>query len=445
MKKIAMPNSIQKIAEGWCFTAPFFQTFLANFKYFEDENIDTIAVSMIRGRMMMITTPNNIWFDQFDSETQKGILVHEILHLISGHLQRGRNLINKIYNIAADVCINENILQTTINGKQMKLPEEGCFKHNIIPDWKDELISEPIYNYLIKEIQNQLQGEGGQDDQENQNDSEGDQNEGSSGSGNGEQTEGNSKGGSNGEQKDGKGNSREVKIGKKTVKTMDDHSKLEEASQDDLNQQAIDNIVQKARNSGYGTVSANMQTFIEELLKPMVDWKRLLRNFVTSLDKGMRKMDTWRRANRRELPLMGKQKVGSDVFVLVDTSGSVYCEEVFSQFFTEIEKIVSLGFKVKLFTCDTELDNLGEYKKGSYRNIKIKGGGGTAMDPMFEWMRQNKKEKSKLIILTDGFMSYENIRENFSNIDTLWTIIPGGDESQSDFGHHKFVKMNINM
>ncbi len=411
------PQYIQDISCKWFWQAPFFSTFLQNFKYVENEKVPTIGVSAKDGQIMLHIGTNG-WFENLPDEHKQSVLVHEILHLVhETHFNsRGKCYSPQIFNVAADICINDEIEKSVLGGKKMELPRPGCFLEMVTKEgYKGNVITEEIYEFLMdnKEkfnIQEQ-ECEGG----------EGGEQEGKSGS-------------SSGNSKDGKG--------KTILKPFDVHKGLDknEGGVDEMTKAVVQGITHVAKMRGCGTMSGNMQEFIKLITTSKINWRQLLRKFMKSTSTGsMFKLNNWTKANRRHLPLPGKKKHNAEYVIAIDTSGSVSSEEL-AMFFSEIDKIASFA-EIRLLQCDTKLTDSGKYKRGTSSKVKVCGRGGTELSPIFKYMNEHDElKKSKLIVLTDGGFSYNF---NTFGIDTLWAITKSGErcieEMSKTFSNHKYL------
>jgi predicted metal-dependent peptidase len=338
------------------------------------------------------TKPNNDYL-------LEGVLIHEIFHVISVHADRCGERDHELFNQAADICINEKVIESTINGRKLVLPENRCRLEEITAlGYDGTLITEEIYDFLEKQFPPNSGGKDGNL---------------LVGGGNGDGDEGDGNRNSiGGESRNGKGG---------ISKNFDSHEKLEEI--DEITKNIIGGLIQDAKSRGYGNISGGMVDYITELLTSKINWKKVLRKYMKGITiGGILKRATWDKVNRRNLPLMGKKKESPQWYVGIDTSGSVSNNDL-AMFFGEIESIAKNG-KIHLLQCDTELTDSGIYKKGSWNKIEIKGRGGTELSPFFKYMIDNKVDKSKLIILTDGCMCYDEIKEIGSNIETLWVLLP---------------------
>jgi predicted metal-dependent peptidase len=152
----------------------------------------------------------------------------------------------------------------------------------------------------------------------------------------------------------------------------------------------------------------------EELLQPKVDWRTALREFVSATCTGS-DYTTWRRPNRRYigsdiyLP-SGVSESVKEVVVAIDTSGSTYAPGVLTTFMSEVAGIFEAvrPEKVHLIYWDTKVCAHEEYAQheidGIIKSTQPKGGGGTVVDCVPEYMTKQGIKPQAVIVLTDGYL-----------------------------------------
>ena len=150
---------------------------------------------------------------------------------------------------------------------------------------------------------------------------------------------------------------------------------------------------------------------LEALLEPQVDWREVLREFVQTTCTGS-DYSTYRRPNRRYLssgiymPSGVSEQVG-ELVVAIDTSGSIGQEEV-TAFLSEVKAICDMVHpdKVRLLYWDTKICRDETYDMHELdtlvQSTKPKGGGGTDVECVTEYIREESINAQAAIILTDG-------------------------------------------
>ena len=177
-----------------------------------------------------------------------------------------------------------------------------------------------------------------------------------------------------------------------------------------------------------GRMGAKIPRTIEELLEPKVNWREVLKEFVTNAVRGSDEF-TWRKFNKRHiandiyLPSMENDTIG-ELVVAIDTSGSIGGPEL-TEFASELASICSVcnPNKVRVLWWDTQVHSCQTFD-GEYNNIasllKPEGGGGTHVSCVSKYINDNKIKSEAVIVFTDGYVENE-IDWNISS-PTLWLV-----------------------
>jgi predicted metal-dependent peptidase len=300
------------------------------------------------------------------------VCLHEAMHKGLRHLTVWRKLFDEnpqLTNAAADYVVNRMIIQADPNEAVCKFPRN--------PDGTRMGLYDTKYNgKSVKQVfdmlkQEQEQGGGG----------------GGSGSG-------------------GQG--------------FDDHgwedAKALPAEEKAALEKEIDHALRRgeAEAKKLGGGSVNLPSEIGELLRPKIDWKQALREFITT--QCASKDDTsYRRINRRFhaldliLPTAYGETLGH-IVVGADLSGSMWCGTP-----SDVQKILSefVGIAqavkpqhVDLLYWDSRVVAHEEYKPGDYEHIeksmKPRGGGGTSPSCVSTYLREKSIKPDCIVMLTDG-------------------------------------------
>lgn len=153
-----------------------------------------------------------------------------------------------------------------------------------------------------------------------------------------------------------------------------------------------------------GKLPRSIARFVEELTTPKIDWRSVLRRFVTETSKNDY---TWMRPNRRYaaqniyLPTLHSESMGS-IAIVVDTSGSID-QTTLAAFATEIKAIVDTTRpeKTTVIYCDATVNHVDEFGPNDQMHFDMHGGGGTDFAPPFEWLAERGENPVCLIYLTD--------------------------------------------
>jgi predicted metal-dependent peptidase len=317
---------------------------------------------------------------------------HEVLHAVYDHMGRTGDRDRKIMNIAADYCVNADLLdqrigeRITVCGMLYDAKYKGWSMEEVYDDLMKNANKLDISKLSQMVLDEHLDGEG------------------------------------DGDGKDGKGRPRLSEAEKKAIK-----DEIKEA------------VLQAAQACGAGNLPGGVKRLVKDLTEPQIGWKELLEQQIQSTIKND---FTFARPSRKGWhmdAIMPGMKPGEtiDIFIGIDTSGSIGPEDL-KIFFSEIKGIMDSynEYKIKVVGWDTEIGGVGEFTSDNMTDITEfdpQGGGGT--DPMcvWEYLRENDIEPKKLIMFTDYcFFGWEpNLVENYC--DTVW-IIKGNAGAEPEFG-----------
>jgi predicted metal-dependent peptidase len=353
------------------------------------------------------------WVLRLTIEELMGVLEHEALHILDHHMARMASRQPKAWNMACDMAINCLI--------KLPLPRPGCFAPD---EWKNKA-AEYIYDQLPRE------GDGGE--------GEGPEGEGE---GEGEGKEGEGKEGKG--EKNGKGKSKQsCKEYGKFGKPFDNHDVWKEADHPGLVQVVVKQMVQEALARNKGQYPGQYQTLIEKILKSKCDWRAMLRYYVTAKIRSFRKL-SYKHRDRRRLTVSNfvfpghVRKEGLELIVVCDTSGSMMSKKDMEQFFTELEGIIKQTSAVtRLIQIDADVQDDRMYKKGDWKKINIKGGGGTDFRPVFKYIEDKKYKPCVVVFYTDGCGDFPD-KASVPRYQVLWAMVT---DCVAPFG--KTIKLDL--
>lgn len=150
---------------------------------------------------------------------------------------------------------------------------------------------------------------------------------------------------------------------------------------------------------------------LSDLLETKVNWREVLRDFVTSFCTG-NDYSTWRRPNRRfvatghYLPSGVSESVG-ELVLAIDTSGSIGGQEL-GQFLGEVKGICDTvkPERVRILYWDTKVCADEKYEQAELASLvqstKPAGGGGTSVDCVPAYMAKHGIKPQAVVVLTDG-------------------------------------------
>lgn len=181
-----------------------------------------------------------------------------------------------------------------------------------------------------------------------------------------------------------------------------------------------------------GKLPASLARFVEELTAVKVDWRAVLRRFITETAKDDY---SWMRPNRRflqqgfYLPTLYSKTMG-EVVVVIDTSGSID-QQTLNVFGSEIKAIVqgARPSKTHVIYCDCQINHVDEFEPNDDLVFAMHGGGGTAFLPVVEYLSKNNIRPVCLVYLTDGYgqMNFDPPEYPFMWVITTEVVAPWGE------------------
>lgn len=292
-----------------------------------------------------------------------GLVLHENLHIALRHMINNRDLFKEnrgLANKAADYVVNDIIM--SIRDKQLiKLPDGGLYDQRF-----HNMNMREVYRILKKEEEDK-----------------GGSGKGDSASGGGDYE-------------------------------FDEHDFDSGMNPDEVKE--MDEKIDRALREGAllaGRLGADVPRSISESLEPQVNWREVLREFISSSTKGNDEY-TWRKFNRRViandiyLPSVEDETVG-EMVVAIDTSGSIGQEQI-NEFAAELLTICEAvePESVRVLWWDTRVHGEQLFKPQDYRNIasllKPLGGGGTRVGCVSEYIKSKSIKAECVIVFTDGYV-----------------------------------------
>lgn len=181
-----------------------------------------------------------------------------------------------------------------------------------------------------------------------------------------------------------------------------------------------------------GNIPADVQVFLDSLLKPKLPMAAHLRRFFNAIDKSNY---SWKKLNRRFYPqlmpgLQGK-KLGHIAFAF-DMSSSVSDKDIqryVSELYAVVRNLKPERISLVQFTC--ELKSVHRIKTvRELAAMELRGRGGTDIEPLMQWAKENKP--TALCVFTDGEYSHPSFNPGCP---IMWMIHGySKDMFECDFG-----------
>lgn len=347
-------------------------------KEIEDSPVQTACLMYKNNRFYIKCVYD--FMSKLTSDERIAVLEHEVSHFINKHTSRRNGRDDMLYNIAADMAINQSI---------SNMPKGSV---TVISGFEKNQSAEYYYDELLKMSKKQQKGQAqGQAQGQGQNQGQGKSGQTPQDSG---QTPQNS--------------------GKSIPEQWDaviDASVESEGTADSMADEICREIIKERINAGddvrnmRGLYAGALEDYIDDLTKPpMLNWKTVVSRFATSLAQAHGRM-TLKRPDRRGLSPYGKKKeYMPSVVVCVDTSGSV-SDEMLAEFFSQIRFLGKMLSQVHVVIADAQVHESFEYRPGCEETLRKagKGRGGTDFDPAIQYINKELLHCDGVIYLTDGW------------------------------------------
>lgn len=322
----------------------------------------------------------------------RALILHENLHVALNHCGRFRKDFQenpKLMNVCADYVVNDVIVHLEDKGLA-KLPEGGLY-------------DEKYHNWSVREVLNDLKQQMSQSND-------------SADAGTGD---------------DASAGSQPKQSLLDSLKTLDEHDfTASEKSHKELEEQTtkIENALKEGAILA-GRLGGKTPRAIDEMFEPKVDWRTVLRDFVSSSVRGSDEY-SWRKFNKRMvandmyLPSMENESVG-ELVVAIDTSGSIGNKEL-SEFASELSAICETVTpeSVRVVWWDYDVHGEQMFTPQDYASIrsllKPLGGGGTRVSCVSRYITEKQINAEAIVVFTDGYVEGD-IEWNIST-PTLWLV-----------------------
>jgi len=330
------------------------------------------------------------------------LVAHEVLHVVYDHMGRRGERDPQIFNIANDYAVNADLKRHKVGQFITSVPALYEQKY-------DGKSSEEIYDDLMKNVQpvtldqliDQLLDDHMDGDDEGENEGET----------------------SNGDN-DGKGK------GKRPAPMTPEEREA-------LKQEIKQAVINAAQTAGAGELPAGVERLIKDMTNPVMPWRELIQ---TNLTSAIKTDFSFIRPSRRSWhmdAIMPAMTPGEeiDVDVFIDLSGSI-SDAQGKSFLTEVAGMMSAfdGYRINVHCFDTEVYNPQTFTSENLDTIEgyqLMGGGGTDFDCIFNYLKNEGRVPTRLIVFTDGYPFGSWGDANYC--DTTW-IIHGDPNPNPPFG-----------
>lgn len=390
-----------KAVSGLVLDQPFFASMVMKMKLVTDQSCETIWTDGLT------IGYNPEFVKDLSINKIKGVLAHDVMHVVLDHHLRIQSRDTQTWNKACDYPVNKIIKESGF-----ELPDRALLNQTY-----GDMSADSIYEEIYIKLDQQSPGpdpngpnNGGQQNQPNAQPGHGNNND--------------------------PGGCGEVRM--PPVTSPLDIAKLQADNRINIIQSY--NIAKSA-----GRLPAGLKRYIdEEILSQKVDWKEYLRDFVDIAAKGDY---SWSSPNTRYLgsgfylPSINSKEIGN-IVVAIDTSGSIY-DEILLDFAGEMKSITDTypNIRIKTIYCDSMVydDAVEEFGHGDDIILNPVGGGGTDFVPVFEYIENQDDTPVCLVYLTDMMChSFPNTPPDYPVLWVQW----GDYEKEPPFGGHVKIEFD---
>jgi predicted metal-dependent peptidase len=408
------PNELMsRIRTRLLLDQPFFGTLAMRLQMVEDNtpNCPTMMTNGLEIRW------NRKFTESLSDQEQLGVVAHEVFHNALTHMYRRQHRHPILWNYACDYAINPMLLSSgfKLPGQPVAVGDFTSKGYLFDLRFKD-MTAEQIYALLPKMLQESGKGSG-----KGQKGSQGVAKGSQPGSGEGSQPG------------DGLPDPKGLPTGafEDPPQSGEGEGTAEEMTEQDW-QMAAEQAARVAMAAGRLPLGA--ERLIRESREPKVDWRSRLRPFITNT---LQTDFSWSRPNRRYisqgiyLPGAVKENVGTIVFVL-DCSGSI-TNDMLVEGASEATGILNEAHPEKIVVIyhDTKVHDVEEFTPNDGKvEFKAKGGGGTAFQPVFDYIEKQQMNPLCVVWYTD-LECYDSPKE--PEYPVLW-LTPEWVQRSAPFG-----------
>ena len=362
MEKI--PPNISRIQLQLMLNQPYLASAVARLPLIPVNNSDHVPTMATDGYHIFV---NPSFCDELSEPEIMGVLAHEVMHCLLGHIARRGDRVQNIWNKAIDHATNLFLLQM-----EFQLPKEGLFDRKYIG-----MTAEEIYEKICDEIKSNPQ-----------------------------------------EREEGEESSFDEHVDDNNIiSQLYAGDKPSPSDLKRLRKQLVEEVRSAMEEKGIGKIAGMFEDELNMSVSDDVPWQHLLARFFTGLRKNdyrtfpFNKKHLWRKIYLPSIGAPGPEHI----VVAIDTSGSMSNDEL-SKILGELNQLKSTAeCRMTLIQCDAEIQDIKEYNSWEIADIDFKtygfsGRGGTTFEPVFDWIEKEVlnlgQRPDALFYLTDGYAHY---------------------------------------
>ena len=336
---------------------------------------------------------NPIIFLNLNLKQMESTIKHEILHVVSMHLIRAKELKDRYSKTAINMAMN-----IVVNAYLDHLPPYAVTLEWVNLNYSLKLLPFQPFEHYVEEIQTTLDLLEADADRSDDN---------------------------NLDETDNSNSDVEIEKDYNPEKTHDIWEEFSDTDEKTL-QEFTEKVIDNAQKGSIPNYLENMISSLKNS-KGELPWNLYLKRLIGTVKSDKKKTIT--RRNRRQpdrLDIRGQLRSHkAKIAVALDISGSISDEE-FNQAIKEVLTIVkNYNHEITIIECDSEIRRV--YTVKSVKDIKDRSNirGATRFSPVFEYANHHKV--NLLIYFTDG-KGEEKLLTNPKGYKTLWVISGKGDK-----------------
>lgn len=381
-------EKLTKAKAGLILSQPFFATILLGQQIVETDKVPTMATD---GETIFV---NTAWAEQLSHAEISFVLAHEVLHCVFEHMHRRGPRDPEKWNVAADYVINEILVREQIG----QMPKLGLHDPSLVAQGNGT--AEGVYNCLPNQPPPPKNSQGG---------------------------------------KPGKpGNYPSPGQPGGAMDQLLDSAPDESTRNAKAAEMRVRIIQAKNAAKAAGKLSAGLERLVDAATKSKVDWRAVLRRFLSERCKTDYSFAKPKRRFLAEdlcLPSLVGEKIGV-VAIAVDCSGSID-EKQLALFSGEINGILedTGAREIAIIYFDAEVLRTQMHRPDEMGPLKLEaiGGGGTAFGPIWPAIAKLETPPICAVVLTDLICSDFGDAPDYP---VLWATV---DASDAPFG--EIIKM----
>ena len=405
-----IPSNISRIQLQLMLNQPYLASAVARLPLIPVNNSDHVPTMATDGYHIFV---NPSFCDELTEPEIMGVLAHEVMHCLLGHIDRRGDREQNIWNKAIDHATNLFLIQM-----EFQLPKEGLFDRKFLGMTAEEIYEEIFNEIKSKQQENGILQEGSFEDSD--------------------------------EGLDGKGSSFDEHVDENhIISQLYAGDKPSPSDLKRLRKQLVEETRSAMAEKGIGKIAGMFDDELNMSVSDDVPWQHLLARFFTGLRKNdyrtfpFNKKHLWRKIYLPSIGAPGPEHI----VVAIDTSGSMGADEL-SKILGELNQLKSTAeCRMTLIQCDADIQDIKEYNSWEiadidFKNYGFRGRGGTTFEPVFEWIEKEVltlgQRPDALFYLTDGYAHYGMQEPPYQ---VMWILTSSSiDPEQIPFG--ETIRMN---